>query len=50
VASGAKTGIARYNAAVAAHPALSSMMIPVFRGEGSVDGLLVSVKTDRPNN
>ncbi|HOX07364.1 MAG TPA: O-methyltransferase [Planctomycetota bacterium] len=45
VASGAKTGIARYNAAVAGNPGLCSMMIPVFRGEGSVDGLLVSVKT-----
>lgn len=47
VAPGARTGIARYNAAVAESPELTSMMIPVFRGEGSVDGLTVAVKTGR---
>lgn len=39
----ADTGIARYNAAVAAHPDLVSTMIPVLRNHG-VDGLLVSMK------
>ncbi len=39
----ADSGIARYNAAVAAHPALTSMMIPVLRSRG-VDGLLASMK------
>jgi len=44
VVPGSRTGIARYNAAAAASPELASMMIPVFRGEGRVDGLLVSLK------
>lgn len=37
-------GIRRYNAAVAKHPGLNSILIPVLRGDG-LDGLLVSVKT-----
>lgn len=37
-------GIPRYNAAVARHPGLNSIIIPVLRGDG-LDGLLVSVKT-----
>lgn len=36
-------GIPRYNAAVAGHPGLNSIIIPVLRGDG-LDGLLVSVK------
>lgn len=39
----ANTGITRYNATVAAHPELVSMMIPVLRSHG-IDGLLVSMK------
>lgn len=35
--------MARYNRAVAAHPALVSMMIPMLRQRG-FDGLLVSLK------
>lgn len=38
-----KSGIPRYNAAVAAHPGLTSIIIPVMR-EGHVDGLSVAVK------
>lgn len=41
------TGIARYNAAVAAHPQLTSMMIPMLRTYG-LDGLLVSLKQATP--
>ena len=41
--SPADTGIPRYNAAVAAHPELVSMMIPMLHGHG-IDGLLVSMK------
>ncbi|HEY3414414.1 MAG TPA: O-methyltransferase [Armatimonadota bacterium] len=37
------SGTKRYNAAVAAHPGLVSINIPVLRGE-HIDGLLVSVK------
>lgn len=37
------SGIAKYNAAVAAHPALVSIMIPMLHGHG-FDGLLVSMK------
>jgi predicted O-methyltransferase YrrM len=37
------SGIARYNAAAAAHPNLISTMIPVLHSHG-VDGLLVSMK------
>lgn len=39
----ADTGIARYNAAVAAHPQLTSMLLPMLRTHG-LDGLLVSLK------
>jgi len=38
----ADTGITRYNKAVAAHPDLVSVILPVLREE--IDGLLVSVK------
>ncbi|MCB0127674.1 MAG: O-methyltransferase, partial [Caldilineaceae bacterium] len=37
------SGIAKYNAAVAAHPELMSIMIPMLHGHG-FDGLLVSMK------
>jgi len=37
------SGIAKYNAAVAAHPELVSIMIPMLHGHG-FDGLLVSMK------
>ena len=37
------SGTKRYNTAVAAHPDLTSIIIPVLRGE-HIDGLLVSVK------
>lgn len=36
-------GIPRYNAAVAAHPGLTSIVVPVLRTRG-IDGLLVSIK------
>lgn len=36
-------GAKRYNAAVAAHPALTSTVVPVLRREG-LDGLTISVK------
>lgn len=39
----ADSGTKRYNAAVAAHPELTSIILPVLRGHG-IDGLLVSVK------
>jgi predicted O-methyltransferase YrrM len=39
------SGAKRYNTAVAAHPDLVSIIIPVLRGE-HIDGLLVSVKKD----
>ncbi|MBV9851109.1 MAG: O-methyltransferase [Armatimonadetes bacterium] len=39
----ADSGTKRYNAAVAAHPDLVSILIPVLRGHG-LDGLLVSIK------
>ncbi len=42
--AGPTAGIPRYNAAVARHPGLNSILIPVLRGDG-LDGLLVSVKT-----
>ena len=38
-----ESGTKRYNAAVAAHPDLNSIILPVFRGRG-MDGLLVSIK------
>jgi predicted O-methyltransferase YrrM len=38
------TGIARFNAAVAAHPQLVSIIVPVLRGHG-FDGLLIAVKS-----
>ncbi len=41
-------GIPEYNAAVAAHPELLSIMIPVLRDRG-VDGLLVSMKQPSTN-
>jgi predicted O-methyltransferase YrrM len=41
----ADNGISRYNNAVAAHPNLVSIIIPVLRGRGGIDGLLVSIKT-----
>lgn len=37
------SGTKRYNTAVAAHPDLTSILIPVLRGHG-IDGLLVSIK------
>lgn len=40
----AQSGTKRYNAAVAAHPQLTSALIPVLRSQG-IDGLLVSIKT-----
>ncbi len=39
----ATSGTKRYNTAVAAHPDLVSILIPVLRGHG-IDGLLVSIK------
>ncbi len=39
----ADSGTKRYNTAVAAHPDLVSILLPVLRGHG-VDGLLVSIK------
>lgn len=39
---GADTGITRYNQAVASNANLTSMMLPILRGD--LDGLLVSVK------
>jgi caffeoyl-CoA O-methyltransferase len=41
--STAESGIARFNAAVAAHPQLLAIIVPVLRGRG-IDGLLVAVK------
>jgi hypothetical protein len=41
--STADSGIARFNAAVAAHPQLLAIIVPVLRGRG-IDGLLVAVK------
>ena len=41
--SNPNSAIAQYNATVAAHPELVSVMIPVLHGHG-VDGLLVSMK------
>jgi len=38
-----KSGIPLFNAAVAAHPGLTSIIIPVLRGD--IDGLTVAVKT-----
>jgi predicted O-methyltransferase YrrM len=38
------SGIARFNAAVAAHPQLVSIIVPVLRGPG-FDGLLIAVKS-----
>ena len=43
---GAEPGIARYNEAVAAHPGLVSVILPVLRIDG-IDGLLVSMKVAR---
>jgi predicted O-methyltransferase YrrM len=37
------SGIARFNAMVAAHPRLVSIIVPVLRGYG-FDGLLIAVK------
>jgi predicted O-methyltransferase YrrM len=37
------SGTKRYNAAVAAHPALVSTIVPVLRRQG-LDGLTISVK------
>ena len=39
----ADSGTKRYNAAVAAHPDLVSIIVPVLRGNG-MDGLLISLK------
>ena len=39
----AQSGTKRYSAAVAAHPALTSIILPVLRHQG-IDGLLVSIK------
>jgi predicted O-methyltransferase YrrM len=44
--AGADSGTKRYNAAVAAHPALVSSIVPVLRREG-FDGLTVSIKRTR---
>ncbi|MDQ3396347.1 MAG: O-methyltransferase [Deinococcota bacterium] len=40
----ADTGIDLYNTTVAAHPALVSILVPVLRGRGGLDGLLISIK------
>jgi caffeoyl-CoA O-methyltransferase len=40
-------GITRYNQAVAAHPNLVSVIVPVLRSRG-MGGLLVSVKREKP--
>ncbi len=37
------SGTKRYNTAVAAHPALTSIILPILRSHG-IDGLLVSIK------
>jgi len=42
----AESGTKRYNAAVAAHPALVSTIVPVMRRQG-LDGLTISVKRAR---
>ena len=42
-------GINAYNAAVAAHPNLVSIIVPVLRGREGFDGLLISIK-ERPNH
>lgn len=42
--SGADTGIDLYNTTVAAHPDLVSIIAPVLRGRGGIDGLLISIK------
>lgn len=39
----AESGTKRYNAAVAAHPALVSSIVPVLRSQG-LDGLTISIK------
>ena len=39
----AESGTKRYNAAVAAHPALVSTIVPVLRSQG-LDGLTISIK------
>jgi hypothetical protein len=39
----AESGTKRYNAAVAAHPALVSSIVPVLRRRG-FDGLTISIK------
>lgn len=41
--SAAESGTKRYNTAVAAHPDLVSIIVPVLRGRG-IDGLLISIK------
>jgi predicted O-methyltransferase YrrM len=41
----ATSGTKRYNTAVAAHPDLDSILIPVLRSHG-IDGLLVSIKRE----
>lgn len=41
--AGADSGTKRYNAAVAAHPALVSTIVPVLRRQG-LDGLTIAVK------
>jgi predicted O-methyltransferase YrrM len=38
------SGIARFNAAAAAHPQLVSIIVPVLRGRG-IDGLLIALKS-----
>ena len=43
LAANGDTGTKRYNAAVAAHPALVSTIVPVLRREG-FDGLTISIK------
>jgi predicted O-methyltransferase YrrM len=47
LSSTADSGAKRYNAAVAAHPDLVSIVVPVLRDQG-IDGLLISFKI-RPN-
>lgn len=42
----ATSGTKRYNTAVAAHPDLVSILVPVLRSQG-IDGLLISVKQEK---
>lgn len=45
----ANTGITRYNKAVAAHPNLVSVIVPVLRSRG-IGGLLISIKKGKTFN